>query len=70
MARNGVENRGDGRGEGGGWGSTAGRRHRDAVPRCGTEMRYRDAVPTATGGGAGRHRAQTPKRLLSATGKG
>lgn len=37
MARNGVENRGDGRGEGGGWGSTAGRRHRDAVPRCGTD---------------------------------
>lgn len=41
-----------------------------AAPGCGTEMRYRDAVPTAMGGGAGRHRAQTPKRLLSATGKG
>lgn len=57
MARNGVENRGDGRGEGGGWGSTAGRRHRDAVPRCGTEMRYRLLWAAGRGGTGLRHRS-------------
>lgn len=53
MARNGVENRGDGRGEGGGWGEHRGA----AAPGCGTEIRYRLLWAAGRGGTGLRHRS-------------